>query len=82
MMVGYPKDHTADCYRMWNKETGGILVTCNITWLGCKYFAPKDTGHKVVCKIGDLNVMIPQAPNISAGKSGVTHGENSNAETT
>ena len=82
MMVGHPKDHSGDCYCMWDKETGRIHVTCDITSLHHMYFPPKVTGHEVVCKIEDLNVTIPQTPNISAWESGVTRGENSNAETT
>ena len=33
MIIGYSKNHAHDCYRMWDKETGGIHVTRDITWL-------------------------------------------------
>ena len=81
MTIGYCKDHSGDCYCMWDKETGGILATHDITWLQWMYFPPKDTGHEVVCKIEDLDNNIPQAPNISAGERGVICGTDSNAET-
>ena len=69
MMIGYPKYHAGDCYSMWDKETGGIHVTRDITWLKWMYFPPKDSGHEVVCKINDdLDLNIPPAPNVSAGE--------------
>ena len=69
VMIGYPKDHAGDCYRIWDKETGGIHVTHDITWLRRMYFPPKDPGHEVVCKIDDnLDLNIPPAPNVSAGE--------------
>ena len=58
MMVGLSKYHAVDCYCMWDKETGGIPVTRNITWLRRMYFPTKDAGHECVCQIEDLNVKI------------------------
>ena len=56
MMIGYPSHHAGDCYRVWDKETGGI------------HFTPKDPGHEVVCKIDEnLDLNIPQATFVSAG---------------
>ena len=70
MMIGYPSHHAGDCYRVWDKETGGI------------HFTPKDPGHEVVCKIDEnLDLNIPQATFVSAGERDVICGTENDAET-
>ena len=87
MMIGYPKDHTGDCYCMWDKNTGGVHVTRDVTWLRRMYFPanPNAGNYEVMCE-EDLNIA-PRAANVSAGErdelKGIETGRNDNdAETT
>ena len=66
MMVGYPKDHTGDCYCMWDKSTGGVHVTHDVTWLQRMYFPadPNAGNYEVICK----EDFAPRAANVSAGE--------------
>ena len=66
MMIGYPKDHTGDCYHMWDKSTSGVHVTHDVTWLRQMYFAanPNAGNYEVICK----EDAAPRAANVSAGE--------------
>ena len=72
MMVGYPKDHTGDCYRMWDKNTGGVHVTRDVTWLRRMYFPadPNVGNYELICE----EDLAPRAANVSAGESDELNG--------
>lgn len=48
MMVGYARDHAGDTYQMWNPNTGRVLVTRDVIWLGRMYYDPPSKVHGTV----------------------------------
>ncbi len=44
MFVGYTKEHTGNCYRMYNPVTSQVCETRDIFWCGHMYFTSKNPG--------------------------------------
>lgn len=85
MMVGYPPDHTSDCYEMWDPATGGVHTTRDIIWLKRMYFEKliRLPPPEIDTQGGDLAVKIPQAVILGAGEDNVQLGyETTDNETT
>ena len=53
MFVGYPKDHAADTYKMFNLQTKKVIMSRNIIWLNKFYSEYKKTEYKKVIEIYD-----------------------------
>ena len=41
MFVGYPLDQESDSVHMWNRDTNGIVTTCDVIWLKRLFFEPE-----------------------------------------
>ncbi len=50
MFVGYAKQHSGDCFRMWNPSTGGYHETRDVIWLNRMYYGriPEDEGEALI----------------------------------
>ena len=42
MNIGYCMEHAGDTYRMWDRKTGGVHETRDVTWLRRMYFSKED----------------------------------------
>ena len=38
VIIGYSSDHERNCYRMWNPETGRVVLSRDVTFLHHMYF--------------------------------------------
>jgi hypothetical protein len=79
MFVGYAKDHTGDCYRMWNPKTQGVMETRDCIWLKPFYFpkpavpydvsiAPYDK-ESITNSVGECIGMVETVTNVEVGES-------------
>ena len=55
--AGYPDDHPADCYRMWDPKMGRVHQTRDVVWLHRMYFPKKS---KEVIEIAPGELMMPE----------------------
>ena len=47
MFVGYPENHSANCWEMYNPKTKGVHTTCDVVWLRRMYFAKPNEGSEI-----------------------------------
>jgi hypothetical protein len=54
MMIGYSPDHPTGTYRMFDPNTRGVHMTCDVTWLRRKFFPSTllEAGEGVVTPLG------------------------------
>ena len=48
IFIGYVKNHTGDCYLMYNPTTGYMIGTRDITWLHCMYYSKPEAKDEVI----------------------------------
>lgn len=54
MMVGYSTNHTGDCYKMWDPNTGRIHSTRDTIWLKRMYFLKHYLIPELAPSCGDI----------------------------